>query len=163
MKLRIPTALAAALLVLAPTVSHAALTAYHQDFETLVMADPAALSNDGWLVYGNVFDPTGVNWIYGYGPFPAPNPGAGFCALVTGQGGTEQGTQQLSVYNDYNNIDHAIGRRIESNVYREQTVSAADDRRHVDVPVRRQARQPRPSPARHSHSSRRSIPATATP
>jgi len=61
-----------------------------------------------------------------YGPFPAPNPGGGFCAIATGQGGTAQGTQQLSVYSDYNNIDHAILRRIESNVYREQTVGAGD-------------------------------------
>lgn len=124
MKSRVRSLLVAALCCFAPATSFAAITEYHQDLEALVQADPSALSNDGWLVFGNVFDPTGVNYLYGYGPFPAPNPGGGFCAIDAGQGGVEQGAQQLSIYNDYNNLDHALLRRIESNVYREYTVTA---------------------------------------
>jgi len=122
---RARTFLAAALLVAAPSAAHAALAPYTQSFEGLVMGDPAALSSDGWIVYGNAFTPALV-YMYGYGPFPAPNGGTAFSAIDAGQGGLEQGTQQLSVYNDYNNLDHANGNWIEANVYREQTISAAD-------------------------------------
>ncbi len=123
---RVTTALAAAALLLAaPTVSRAALATYTQNFESLTISDPAALSNDGWLVYGNVFTPAKV-YMYGYGPFPAPNPGGGFCAIAVGQGGPLQGAQQLSIYADYNNTDQAVGNLVESNTYREQTVAAAD-------------------------------------
>jgi hypothetical protein len=118
--------LAAAFLLLVPVASHAALANYLQNFEGLVQADPAALSGDGWLVYGNVFSPDHSTWYYGYGAFPAPNPGAGFCAIVTGEGGAPQGLQQLNVYSDYNNGDHANGNQIESNVFREQTVGVED-------------------------------------
>ncbi|HSQ60968.1 MAG TPA: FlgD immunoglobulin-like domain containing protein [Acidobacteriota bacterium] len=125
MRLRVTAALAAAILCLAPATSRAALSNYIQNFEGLFMADPDALSRDGWLVYGNVFTPARL-YIYGYGPFPAPNGGNAFSAVDAGQGGVEQGAQQLSVYNDYNNTGHALGQWIESNVYREMTVTAAD-------------------------------------
>jgi hypothetical protein len=98
---------------------------YSQNFEGLTLADPSALSNDGWVVYGNAYSPTHT-YLYGYGPFPAPNTGAAFCAIAAGQGGPEQGAQQLSVYSDYNNQDQAQGDWIESNVYHEQTVAAGD-------------------------------------
>lgn len=126
---RTPAALVAALLLLAPARGHTAVSAYTQNFEGLLQTNPNALAADGWLVFGNVFDPTGTTWLYGYGPFPAPNTGAAFCAIATGQGGADQGTQQLSVYSDYNNQTpqgHAGGYRIESNVFREQTISIAD-------------------------------------
>ncbi|NOT33099.1 MAG: T9SS type A sorting domain-containing protein [Candidatus Eisenbacteria bacterium] len=125
MSLRTMAVFAVALVSLAPAASHASLASYSQDFESLVQTDPAALQNDGWLVYGNVYTPAHV-FIYGYGAFPAPNPGGGFCAIDAGQGGVPQGAQQLSVYNDYNNLDHANNRLIEANVFREQTISAAD-------------------------------------
>jgi hypothetical protein len=64
--------------------------------------------------------------MYGYGPFPAPNGGNAFSDIDTGQGGAGQGAQQLSVYSDYNNLDHANGNTIESNLYREQTIAAGD-------------------------------------
>ena len=127
MSLRATTILAAALLCLAPVASQADLATYVQDFEGMVLADPAALSGDGWLVYGNVFSPDHTAWYYGYGPYPAPNGGNGFSALVSDQGGPLQGVQQLSIYNDYNNTtEHEAGNLVEANVYREQTVGAAD-------------------------------------
>jgi hypothetical protein len=103
----------------------AALTPYSQDFENMDPPSPGALLGDNWLVFANVYDSAGT-YLYGYGPFPAPNDGAAFCAIATGQGGTPQGNQQLSVYSDYNNPDHGIGHLIESNVFQEQTIEAAD-------------------------------------
>ena len=122
------TVVLALLLGVNPAV--AALTAYSQDFEGLVQADSLALANDGWLVFGNVFDTDGVTYLYGYGAFPAPNTvpptPAAFCAIVAGEGGPEQGAQQLSVYSDYENADHAAGRFIEANVFQEQTIDSGD-------------------------------------
>ena len=117
--------LAVALLCLAPTASWADLAPYSQDFEALDQQDPAALANDGWLVFGNVFGPDWGYW-YGYGPFPAPNGGAGFCAIDRDQGGPDQGVQQMVVYNDYNNSNHGDGAHIEANVFEEQWIGAAD-------------------------------------
>lgn len=125
MKLRARTAIAAALLLALPTSGQAALATYNQNFESLLITSPTALSGDGWIVYGNVFTPALV-YMYGYGPFPAPNGGSAFSDIDTGQGGAEQGAQQLSIYSDYNNADHANGNLIESNVYREQTIVAGD-------------------------------------
>ncbi len=120
--------LAAALLCLAPVAAEAALTPYLGTFEGFGIGEvgaPNSLSLDGWLVYGNVFN--GTVWAYGYGPYPAPNDGAAFCAVTTGQGGDLQGTNQLAVYSDYNNQGaHGTGQRVEANVYHEQTVEAAD-------------------------------------
>ncbi|MBW2509205.1 MAG: hypothetical protein JRE81_11280, partial [Deltaproteobacteria bacterium] len=100
---------------------------YVQDFELLNQGSSTALSADGWLVFGNVFAPDG-SFIYNYGPnpFPAPNGGPGFCGIDIGQGGPEQGAQQLVVYNDYNNTDHANGLIIEAIVFQERTIVAAD-------------------------------------
>lgn len=118
--------LAAVLLASLPVTGHAALTAYTQDFEALVKTSPTALSGNGWVIFGNVYSPDRSIYFYGYGTFPAPNGGNAFSAIVDLQGGVPQGNQQLSIYNDYNNLDHAIGRLIEANVFREQTIAAAD-------------------------------------
>ena len=95
---------------------------YAQDFETLAPVD-GSLAADGWLVFGNVFYPDGV-YNYGYGPFPAPNNIGNWCDIVTGQGGPEQGDQQLVMYSDYANGDHGAGFLIESNLFQEQVVPA---------------------------------------
>jgi hypothetical protein len=82
------------------------------------------------LVFGNVFDPS-FNYLYGYGPFDAPNSSAAgvadaFCGIASGEGGASQGTNQLSVFSDYQNPDHANGNLIESNVFQERTIGAGD-------------------------------------
>jgi hypothetical protein len=118
--------LAGALLCLAATASWADLAPYTQDFEGLDQGNPGALAGDGWLVFANVFSPDGTVYYYGYGPFPAPNGGAGFSGIDIGQGGPAQGDQQLVVYNDYNNGDHGNGFLIEANVFQEQIIGAAD-------------------------------------
>ena len=125
MKPRFRLILVVLLLSLAATASWADLEPYSQDFEGLVQADPSALANDGWLVFGNVFGPDWSYW-YGYGPFPAPNGGPAFSAVAAGEGAAAQGAQQLSVYSDYNNALHGVGAYIEANVFQEQTVGAGD-------------------------------------
>lgn len=125
---RIPAALVAALLLLAPATGHA-LSPYAQSFDGLNKNLHNALSGNGWLVFGNVYDPTGIVFIRGYGTFPAPNStmSPAFCNIATGEGGTPQGTQQLNVFSDYeNSVDHVAGNRIESLVFQEQTISSGD-------------------------------------
>ncbi len=116
--------LAIGLVCLVPLASFA-LTPYHQDFEALNQADPFALGDDTWVVYGNVYDPA-MNYLYGYGTFPAPNNGLAFCQIVLGEGGDGQGAQQLVVFSDYENVDHAAGNWIESNTFQEQTITLAE-------------------------------------
>ncbi len=103
-----------------------AVVEYEQDFESFDLMNVNALADDGWIVFGNVFDGSTMDFLYGYGPFVAPNDGAAFSALVSGQGGAEQGAQQVSIYSDYNNTDHSNGHTIESNVFRERSITAAD-------------------------------------
>ena len=105
---------------------------YSQDFEGMTPAQgdpPNDLSDDGWLVGANVFDPTGTTEIGEYFAFPAPNGGPAFSAVVDGQGGTEQGNNQLSVYNDYNNPIHGdgSGNIIEAILFRPIGVIGAGD------------------------------------
>ncbi len=95
-----------------------AQTPYSQDFENLAMVD-GSLAADGWLVYGNIFDPAG-NYLWGHGPWAAPNNIGNWQDIVDGQGGAEQGLQQLSVYSDYGNAEHGNGNLVESNLFQEQ-------------------------------------------
>jgi hypothetical protein len=113
--------IAAVMICLLPFAATAQLAYYSQDFEGLVQADTGALAGDGWLVFGNVFD-SGGGYLYGYGPYAAPNDGAAFCAIAVGEGGAAQGAQQLSVYNDYNSAEHNNGNLVESNVFQERTI-----------------------------------------
>jgi len=104
---------------------------YQQDFESMVPGDPpqaqpTSLAQDGWVVGANVFGPDGTTFLYNYFAFPAPNGGPAFSAVAVGEGGAEQGAQQLSIYNDYNNADHAAGNIIEAIVFRERTIEASD-------------------------------------
>jgi hypothetical protein len=113
------------------------LAEFTEDFETMNASSETALSDAGWLVFGNVYDLAG-GYLYGYGVFPAPNldPGVGFSNVSEGEGGPDQGAQGLVVYSDYNNADHADrtgddppgdpNRMVEANVFREQTIGAAD-------------------------------------
>jgi len=119
----------AALIGLIPAAAFAAIPEFTQDFETLDAGDPDALGNDGWLIYASVFAAGSGNFLYGYGPFPAPNNPAApaFSNIVSGEGGAEQGAQQLSVFSDYENAAaHSAGDLIEANVYKEYTIEASD-------------------------------------
>ena len=114
--------LAAAVVLAAPLSGHAALSAYSQNFEGL--SGGAALSGDGWKIFGNVFNPDG-SYVGGYGVYGAPNGGAGFSAVASGQGGPAQGAQQLVVYSDYNNLSQPT-KWVEALVFQERTIGAGD-------------------------------------
>jgi len=103
------------------------ISAFDEDFElmNLPAAGDPSLSNAGWLVGANVFSSGGV-FEYNYFAFPAPNEGAAFSAIATGEGGVDQGSQQLSVFSDYNNVDHAAGKLINALVFQEFNVSAGN-------------------------------------
>ena len=118
---------AVSMVCLLPVAAGAQLAPYAQNFEGLDPANAGALSGDGWLVFGNVFDSSG-GYLYGYGVFPAPNnyDAPAFSLLASGEGDGSQGLQQLLILNDYNNTDHAIGNIIEANVFQEQVVGASD-------------------------------------
>ena len=111
----------------APGSMPPALSAYAQDFEALDIADPAALTADGWKIFANVFDSMG-GYLYGYGVFDAPNGGAGFSAIATGDGGPFQMSQYMNIYSDYNNADHGNGSNnvVNALVFQEQPIGAAD-------------------------------------
>ena len=125
MKQRAIAFLTAALLICMIPAAGLALPQYVQDFETMDPAYTGALADDGWLVYANVFGPDWSYW-YGYGAFPAPNDGFGFCQVVTGEGGGAQGANQLVIFSDYNNGDHANSANIQALVFQEMTIEASD-------------------------------------
>lgn len=117
-------------LCLAPVTSHAALAPFGHDFESVDPLSTTALANLGFVVYGNVFTPSG-SYIYGYGTFPAPNASApgvpsAFSRVAVGEGGPTQGDQVIGIFSDYENTGHAVGNLIESNVFKEQIVAAGD-------------------------------------
>lgn len=122
MRNRATAVIAAAVLLCLIPVSGQALTEYYQDFETLVQGDPDALANDGWVIYGNVFSGVDMGFLYGYGVFPAPNHPLAFSNLTILEGGDDQGLVQLSIFNDYENADHANSNWIEANVFQEWTI-----------------------------------------
>jgi hypothetical protein len=112
------------LIGVAPTASQA-LVPYSQDFEGLAQSSPSALADNNWLVFANVFGPDWGYW-YNYGTFPAPNGSGGFSGIASGEGGAGQGAQQLVVFSDYNNVNHADGAHIESLVFQEQPIGSGD-------------------------------------
>jgi hypothetical protein len=108
------------------------LTCYSQNFELLDRTNTSALDLDGWDLFVNVFDETGSNFVYNYGPFPAPNdisaPNISVISDVPSGGDPPVGDQGLVIFNDYNNGDHGNGtnRRIEVNVFQQQTIGLSD-------------------------------------
>ena len=81
---------------------------YEQDFESLDPGAPDALQSDQWLYFGSVFDGTGA-FKFGFGPFPAPTTSGQVSAIATGQGGPDQGANQLLVFSNYDCCDPAPG------------------------------------------------------
>jgi hypothetical protein len=91
---------------------------FEEDFESLDSNSPTALSATDWLRFLAVFDGTvePPGFKFQDGPVPAPNATASpqdtfISAVVTGEGGTEQGAQQLSVFSEYNCCD--LGQMVE--------------------------------------------------
>lgn len=118
MKIR---AIAFLLVLLVPTAVFAQ-TAYMQDFEAMAPVD-GSMSADGWNVYMNIFDDLG-NFQYGWG-YPAPNNIGNIDDIVSGEGGPDQGDQQLVMYSDYGAEQHGwLNWTVETNLYKEWTVGA---------------------------------------
>ena len=70
----------------------------------------AAWGPDGWLYFGNVYDgtlpPDDPNFFkFGFGPFPAPTTSGQISGIASGEGGPEQGTNQLVVFSNYDCCD----------------------------------------------------------
>lgn len=81
---------------------------------------------DGWTSFGNVFNSEG-GFIYNYGnPFPTPISNSAFANVVSGEGGPEQGSQYLNLFNDYNNGDHNNGNLVQALTFREFTIESKD-------------------------------------
>ena len=119
MRISVKALIVSALLVGLLPAASLALSPYSQDFDGLTLSDPAALSSVGFKVFANVFGPDWGYW-YGYGTFPAPNGSGGFCNVAV------DGGQQIVVFSDYNNGNHADGAHINSLVFQEQTIGAGD-------------------------------------
>lgn|GEM_PF-1260106 len=108
----------------------AGLTPYSEDFEDYEEVGEERLLGNDWQVFGNAYNAAG-GYEYGYGVFPAPNNGGGFCNIATGEGGPDQGDKVLTVYADYNNGEMAAppdgpGHVVEANVFREYVVGPGD-------------------------------------
>ncbi len=113
--------IAAMLVLLIPSASFAQ-TLYTQDFETMDPVD-GSMAADGWNVYMNVFDDLG-GFQGGWG-YPAPNNVGNIDDIVTGEGGPDQGVQQLVMYSDYSAEQHGWADwLIETNLYKEWPVTA---------------------------------------
>ncbi len=73
---------------------------YSQDFEALDPTAADALSSDGWLYFGNVYNSAG-GFKFGFGPFVAPTVSGQISGIATGEGGPDQGANQLVVFSNY--------------------------------------------------------------
>lgn len=118
--------LLAALFVFAPSNALADLSNYSQNFDGLDRVWSSSLAVDGWEIYTSVLDTDGTTFLYGYGPFSAPNWNQGFSAITFGEGGTAPTNQHMVVYSDYTNGDHSAGRYIEANVFQQRSIVPTD-------------------------------------
>ncbi|MEM9064102.1 MAG: hypothetical protein AAGB51_01280 [Planctomycetota bacterium] len=135
MKLQNTLAATAALALLAGA-ANGQIATYSEDFEGFSVANADGLNgpgDDGWLVGANIFDSSN-NFLFNYFAFPAPNfdgtgvESARFSNIQTGQGGVDQGANQLAIFSDYNNQgSQTDGSIIEANTFREYTVAAGDE------------------------------------
>ena len=127
----IALAMAAAIAIV--PVSHAALSTYTQDFESMTPGQgwpPNDLSADGWQVFGIAWDANHytepANQLSTYGPFePADGEPGSFQSLATGEGGPDQGDLVLSKYSDYNNPGQG-DLYIQALTYQTQTIALSD-------------------------------------
>lgn len=119
--------LAKSILILLATalVSGPALAAidFTDDFESYVTPPDGNAIGGGWTAFANVFTgfPACDPYLYGYGPFLAPNSNSALSGIVVGTTG-----QALNVFSNYDDDQHANGNCIETSVFQELIFSAAD-------------------------------------
>jgi hypothetical protein len=124
-----PTLILTAVILASTSALIAQINTFSEDFESMNVADGTddpSLADAGWLMYVNVFNSDRSVRQYGYGNFVAPNHGRGVSAVVTGQGGTEQGNNQLSIYSNYDDSVHGSGGILETNMFREATIDSSN-------------------------------------
>lgn len=118
-----------------PVTPPSPLVPYSQDFDLIATGNDSnpdlgsTLYNaDPWAVFGNAFDASG-NFLFGYGPFFAPNlpegDGAAFSSVATGEP-TTSGDNYLNIFNDYNNALHGDGSGsvVNALVFQQRSVAA---------------------------------------
>jgi hypothetical protein len=122
------TMLCSLLLTLGGFSSYAAAQVqFSDDFESYnLYVGPTGNEGDiggGWTAFANVFGdyPGCSQYWYGYGTFPAPNKDSGFSNITTGSTG-----QALNVFSDYEQADHGKSACVETSVFQERDLSAAD-------------------------------------
>ena len=127
------------ILALATTITYApgsiaALATYTQNFEGMTPLQgypPNDLSDDGWQIYGILYETNPyigpANILGEYGPFEAANgePGS-IQGVATGEGGPTQGEVVLAKYTDYNNQDGLAIGYVAASTYQEQQIDAED-------------------------------------
>ena len=102
-----------------------ATISFSDDFESYPVNDGTNMGDlgGGWLLFVNVFQasPACDPYLYGYGPFPAPNRNDAISNIVVGDTGNA-----FNVFSDYGNGDHGNNNCIETNLFQERIVSGSD-------------------------------------
>jgi hypothetical protein len=101
-----------------------ATVSFSDDFESYPIyegGDPTDLGG-GWTLFVNVFSnfPACDGYLYGYGPFAAPN-GPNVSNIVAGDTGNA-----LNAFSNYDDDQHANGNCLETNVFQERIVTGLD-------------------------------------
>ena len=119
--------LAKSILVLIATalLSSSAFAAinFSDDFESYVTPPDGNSIGGGWTIFANIFGgfPTCDPYLYGYGPFEAPNSNSAFSNIAVGNTG-----QILNVFSNYDDGEHGNGNCLETSVFQERVFSAVD-------------------------------------
>ena len=88
------------------SLGYAALAIYSQNFESLNATSSTALSDADFVIYENSYRDQGLtNPVNSAGPMSARNDYRGFAPLVTGEGDSAQGNQQLKIHSNYPSKD----------------------------------------------------------
>lgn len=122
------TALAMMTAITFAPASSAALLSYSQDWEGVNPATDVNIG-DGFVI-GNINVNSGGAWFAGAAAPNSPAAGVnGYSAFVTGEGGTEQGDNQLSIFSDYNPWSPFTtpGTTLQTYTYRDQGTIGLDD------------------------------------
>ena len=83
-------------------MGNAALISYSQNFESLNAISSSALSDSGFVIYENSYNDQGLtNQVSSAGTNSGRNDYRGFAQIVTGEGNSAQGNQQLKVFSNY--------------------------------------------------------------
>ena len=107
-------------------VSHASLVSYSETFDSLIATSSSALSDAGFVIYSNTYSDQGLSNLLGSaGPAPARNDYRAFAQVVSGHGGSAQGSQQLFVYSNYLSRDQR-GSYVDALTLQQQTIGGSD-------------------------------------